>query len=380
MRRTIFDPVHEDFRTSVRTFLQREAVPHAERWERAGMVDRAFWRKAAAAGFVGFAAPERHGGLDLHDFRFNAILDEEVEYAAVPGDNFALENDIVTPYLVELADEEQQARWLPSFVAGESVIAIAMSEPGAGSDLRAMQTTARRDGDVIVVNGSKTFVTSGIQADRVIVAARSVPEGDRPVYDLLMIDAGTPGFARGRKLAKVGRRAQDTAELFFTDVRVPVANLLGEPGRGLANLMRNLPRERLSIAVSAVAASEHALELTLGYVRERRAFGRPIGSFQANRFALADLMTRVRAARHYVDACIAALDTGALGDAEAAGVKALTSELQFEVLDRCVQLHGGYGYMDEYAISRLWRDARVQRIYGGTTEVMYEIVGRELGL
>jgi alkylation response protein AidB-like acyl-CoA dehydrogenase len=380
LRRQIFEAEHDAFRESVRTFLRREAVPHTERWEREGMVDREFWRKAAAAGFVGFEAPERHGGLGLRDFRFNAILDEEVEYAAVAGDNFALENDVVAPYLIELADEQQQDRWLPGFVSGEVVVAIAMSEPGAGSDLRGMQATARREGDEYVLNGAKTFVTSGIQADLVVVAARAEPKGERPGFHLLVVPAAAPGFSRGRKLDKVGRRAQDTAELFFDDVRVPAADLLGEPGRGLAQLMRNLPRERLSIAVSATAAAEHALSLTLEYVRERRAFGQPIGSFQANRFALADLHTRVRGARVYVDRCIEALGRGELGDAEAAGVKALTTELQFEVVDRCVQLHGGYGYMDEYPISRLWRDARVQRIYGGTSEIMYEIVGRDLGL
>jgi acyl-CoA dehydrogenase len=380
MRRTIFDDVHDQFRESVRTFLRREAVPHEERWEREGIVDREFWRRAAAAGFVGFEAPERWGGVGIEDFRFNAILDEEVEYQAVVTDNFALENDIVCPYLLELTDEAQRARWLPPFTSGELVVALAMSEPGAGSDLQAIATSARRDGDDWVLNGSKTFVTSGIQADLVIVAARTAEGSARGAFSLFCVEAGTPGFTRGRKLAKVGRRAQDTAELYFEDVVVPAANLLGEEGRGFAYMMRNLPRERLSIAISAVAAAEHALSLTLDYVRERRAFGRPIGSFQANRFALAELTTEVSAARAYVDRCIEALGEDDLTDAEAAGVKAWTTDLQFEVLDRCLQLHGGYGYMDEYPISRLWRDARVQRIYGGTNEVMKEIVGRSLGL
>jgi acyl-CoA dehydrogenase len=375
MKRRIFEDEHHEFRESVRRFLAAEAVPHTEEWERAGMVDRAFWRQAAKCGFVGFEMPEEYGGVGITDFRFNAVIGEEVAYSGAVGDNFSLQNDIIAPYLLELADADQRARWMPGFTSGELVFAIAMSEPGAGSDLRAMSTTARRDGDGYVVDGSKTFVTSGIQADVVIVAART---GDG--YSLVVVEGGTEGFERGRKLDKVGRRAQDTAELFFDKVRVPVENLLGEEGKGLHYLMARLPRERLSIAVSAVAAAEHALELTLGYVRERQAFGRPIGTFQANRFALADMTTKVAAARAYVDTCIDALNAGELSGAEAAGAKAYTTDIQFEVLDLCMQLHGGYGYMEEYPIARLWRDGRVQRIYGGTNEVMREIVGRSLGL
>jgi acyl-CoA dehydrogenase len=380
MRRTIYDDVHKEFRESVRTFLEREAVPHADAWEANGMVDRSFWRKAATAGFVGFEAPEEHGGIGVSDFRFNAIIDEEVEYLGVVSDNFALENDIVAPYLIDLTNEEQKRRWLPKFTSGEMVVAIAMTEPGAGSDLQGMSATATRDGDVYILNGSKTFVTSGIQADAVIVAARTSQGGAREGFSLLMVETGAAGFDRGRKLDKIGRRAQDTAELYFNQVPVPIENRLGEEGHGFPYLMRNLPRERLSIAVSAVAAAEHALELTLNYVRERHAFGQPIGSFQANRFLLAEMKTEVSVARVYVDRCIEAVCAGELTDAEAAGAKAWTTDLQFRVLDNCLQLHGGYGYMSEYAISRLWRDARVQRIYGGTNEVMKEIVGRSLGL
>jgi alkylation response protein AidB-like acyl-CoA dehydrogenase len=269
---------------------------------------------------------------------------------------------------------------LPAFTSGELITAIAMSEPGAGSDLRAIATEARREGDEYVLSGSKTFVTSGIQADLVIVVARTRGGRDTSAFTLLAVEAGMPGFVRGRKLEKVGRRAQDTAELYFDDVRVPLHNRLGADGEGLSILLRNLPRERLSIAVSAVAAAEKALDLTLEYVRERRAFGRPIGSFQANRFALAEAVTRVAAARAYVDRCIEALIAHELSAEEAAGAKALATELQFDVLDRCLQLHGGYGYMDEYLISRLWRDGRVQRIYGGSNEIMLEIVGGSLGL
>jgi alkylation response protein AidB-like acyl-CoA dehydrogenase len=380
VRRTIFNDEHKQFRESVRTFLEREAVPNAERWESDGMVDRSFWRKAAAAGFVGFEAPEEHGGLAIDDFRFNAIIDEEVEYLGVVSDNFALENDIVMPYLTELTNEEQKQRWLPRFTSGELVVALAMTEPGAGSDLQGMSATASRNGDSYVLNGSKTFVTSGIQADLVIVAARTSTGGAREGFSLLVVESDSDGFDKGRKLDKIGRKAQDTAELYFNQVDVPIENRLGEEGRGFPYLMRNLPRERLSIAVSAVAAAEHALDLTLDYVRQRQAFGRPIGSFQANRFLLAEMKIEVDAARVYVDRSIEALCAGELTDAEAAGAKAWTTDLQFRVLDNCLQLHGGYGYMSEYAISRLWRDARVQRIYGGTNEVMKEIVGRSLGL
>ena len=380
MRRTLFDDEHDAFRESARTFLTREALPHTEAWEEAGMVDRSFWRKAAEAGFVGFEAPEALGGVGIDDFRFNAVLDEEVAYAGAVGDGFSLENDIITPYLVGLTNDEQRARWLPAFTGGDLVVAIAMTEPGAGSDLQAMASTARRRGDTYILDGSKTFVTSGIQADMVIVAARTAEGSARGGFSLVMVEAGSEGFDRGRKLDKIGRRAQDTAELYFNGVEVPVENLIGEEGRGFAYLMEGLPRERLSIAVSAVAAAEYALSLTLDYVRERFAFGQPVGSFQANRFAVADMTTEVAMARAYVDRCVEALNAKELTAAEAAGAKAVTTDLQFRVLDQCLQLHGGYGYMSEYPISRLWRDARVQRIYGGTNEVMKEVVGRSLGL
>jgi len=379
MHRTIFDDVHDDFRASVRGFFEREAVPRTEEWEGAGMVDRAFWRAAAAQGFVAFSAPEEHGGAGLDDFRFNAIVDEEVVATGTVGDNFSLVNDIVTPYLTELTTAEQQARWLPGVTSGEIVPAIAMSEPGTGSDLRAIASVARWRGDHWTLSGSKTFVTSGIQADLVIVAARVVRDGVDGL-GLFAVEAGAPGFTRGRKLEKVGRRAQDTAELFFDDVRVEPELVVGEVGRGLGHLMRNLPQERLSIAVMAVACAERALDLTLEYARTRNAFGRPVGSFQANRFTLAELTSETRAARVYVDRCLEGQVAGELDAAEAAGLKALTTDLQFRVLDACLQLHGGYGYMEEYEIARMWRDGRVQRIYGGTNEIMREIVGRSLGL
>ena len=375
MRRTIFEPEHDDFRESVRGFLRKEAVPRTEAWEAAGVIDRDFWRLAAAQGYVAFSAPEEHGGLGIDDFRFNAILDEECAYTGAATDNFALVNDIVTPYLTELTNAEQRARWLPGVTSGETVPVIAMTEPGTGSDLRAIASVAKWDGSYWRLSGSKTFVSSGIQADLVIVAAKA-GEG----MALFAVPADAEGFARGRKLEKVGRKAQDTAELFFDDVAVPPEDVIGEVGRGLQLLMRNLPQERLSIAVIAVASAERALEITLEYVRSRNAFGKPIGSFQANRFSLAEAATDVQVARVYVDRCLSLQVAGELTPEDAAGAKYWTTELQFKVIDLGLQLHGGYGYMEEYEIARMWRDARVQRIYGGTTEIMKEIVGRGLGL
>jgi len=381
MRRNIFTPEHDDFRESVRGFLQREGVPHRDRWEHEAKIDRVFWKKAAAQGYVGFEAPEELGGLGIDDYRFNAILLEETCYAGLLPDHFMLQNDVLGPYLIELANAEQQARWLPGFTAGEKVAAIAMSEPGAGSDLRGIATRAKRDGDHYVLNGSKTFISSGTEADLIVVAARTSDEARASgAFSLLMVEGDMDGFERGRKLDKVGRHSQDTAELFFNDVRVPVENLVGEEGRGLQNLMRNLARERLCVAVAGIAGARFALDITLEYVKDRTAFGTPIGSFQVNRHALAELTTEMSSAQAYLDRCIEAESTRSLDHVEAAGLKALATELQWKVVDRCLQLHGGYGYMDEYEISRQWRDARVQRIYGGSTEIMWEIVGKSLGL
>jgi alkylation response protein AidB-like acyl-CoA dehydrogenase len=380
MKRTIFSDVHDDFRASARGFLEREAVPHTEEWEAAGMVDRAFWRKAAAQGLLGFSAPEELGGAGLSDFRFNAVLSEEVAYTGAASGYFGLLNDIIAPYLLELTNDEQRARWLPGVTSGEAICAIAMSEPGAGSDLRGMTSTATRRNGHYELSGSKTFVSAGISADLVIVAAYVKGEENVDGMGLFVVEKDMPGFTRGRKLEKVGQRAQDTGELFFDSVEVPVENVIGEPGRGLHNLMRNLPQERLSMAVAAVASAERALAITLDYARTRNAFGRPIGTFQANRFTLAELATEIGVARVYVDRCIEAHCARELTPAEAAAAKFWTTELQFRVIDRCVQLHGGYGYMEEYEIARMWRNARVTRIYGGTTEIMKEIVGRSLDL
>ncbi|EON31317.1 MULTISPECIES: acyl-CoA dehydrogenase family protein [Gordonia] len=379
MKRTIFDTEHEQFRDTVRAFLLKEAVPHTAKWEAAGEVGRDFWTAAANQGLVGFAAPEEYGGAGLRDFRFNAVLNEEVVRTGTVGDGFSLTNDIVLPYFLDIASPEQQERWLPGIVSGDTAIAIAMSEPGTGSDLRAIKSTAVRREGGWSLSGSKTFITRGIQADLIIVAAR-IPEDDGGGFGLFVVSADQDGFERGRKLEKIGRKAQDTAELFFEDVLVSDADVLGEPGKGLHYMMRNLAQERLSMAVVAVAQAEHAVETAVAYAKERKAFGQPIGSFQANRFTLAELTTQVSIARVFVDRCIEAQNAGELTAAEAAGAKFWTTELEFSALDTCLQMHGGYGYMEEYDVARRWRDARVQRIYGGTNEIMREIVGRSLGL
>jgi alkylation response protein AidB-like acyl-CoA dehydrogenase len=378
MGRAIFEPEHDAFRESVRRFFAKEAVPYREAWEQAGQPDRAFWTKAAEHGFVGFEAPVELGGLGIHDFRFNAILNEEAMYAGVSSDLFQLENDCVLPYLLNIATPEQRQRFIPRFVAGELLGALGMTEPGTGSDLRAISTRAQQVEDGWTLNGAKTFITSGIQADFVIVVAQTTREPGPSSLSLLLVEDGMDGFTRGRKLDKIGHRDQDTAELFFDNVLVPHENVLGRLGGALEYLRQELARERLAVAVGAVAASEATLRLTLDYVKERKAFGRPVGDFQANRFALAQLWTEVAGARCYVDACIMAENRGTLSATEAAGLKALTTELHWRVVDRCLQLHGGYGYMEEYAIARMWRDARVLRIYGGTTEIMWDIVGRAI--
>jgi alkylation response protein AidB-like acyl-CoA dehydrogenase len=378
-RRTLFTPDHDAFRESVRGFLHREAVPHTEAWEEAGMVPREFWLKAAAQGLVGWEAPEEYGGADLHDFRFNVVVNEEMSYAAAVGDNFSLQNDILLPYLLELANDEQKARWLPGLVEGKLLFAIAMSEPGAGSDLRAIATTAKRVDGGYLVTGSKTFVTSGIAAECVIVCARPKDATKHGELHLLVVEEGMEGFTRGRKLKKIGRLAQDTAELFFDEVFVPEANLLGEERCGLEHLKVHLPQERLSQSTVAVAVAEAALELTVAYCRERHTFGKPIGSHQAIRFELATMRNEVDVSRAYLDTCIERHIAGELSGEDAAGAKLWTTEMQWRIVDKCVQLHGGYGYMEEYAIARMWRDARVQRIYGGTSEILKEIIGRGMG-
>ncbi|MBA3419480.1 MAG: acyl-CoA dehydrogenase family protein [Geodermatophilaceae bacterium] len=381
MELSLYEADHEAFRDMVRSFVAKHIVPFHEQWEADGLVDRAVWLEAGKQGLLGLDIPEEYGGGGVRDFRYNAVLTEELMRVGATGVGFFLHNDVVSPYLRELTDEEQKQRWLPGFVSGELISAIAMTEPNAGSDLQGIATTARRDGDDFVVNGSKTFITNGILSDIVIVAVRTDPDSPGSQgLSLLMVERDMPGFERGRNLNKVGLKAQDTAELFFDDVRVPAANLLGGLNRGFAYLLHNLPQERLSIAVAAVAACEWMLEMTLEYVKERRAFGQPIGSFQYNRFTLAELATKVQIARVFLNTCIAELNAGRLSVTDAAMAKWWTTDLQNAVADACLQLHGGYGYMNEYPISKAWRDSRVQSIYGGTNEIMKEIIGRSLGV
>jgi alkylation response protein AidB-like acyl-CoA dehydrogenase len=380
MRRSIFDSGHDIFRASARAFLEKECAPHAAEWEKAGVTGREVWLTAGAAGLLGWEVPERFGGSGVKDFRYNAILAEEITTTGSVGLGFAVNNDIVMPYLLDLTTEEQKQRWLPGMVTGEVITAIAMSEPGAGSDIKSLRTTAVLDGDAYVLNGSKTFISNGQLANLVIVAAKTDPAAGHRGISLLVVEDGMPGFQRGRQLDKIGTKASDTSELFFDDVRVPVTNLLGEVNRGFHHLMRNLPTERLGIAVHGVARARRAFDITLGYAKTREAFGQSIGSFQANRFALAEMKTKIDVAQIYLDQCIQALIDGELTGEEAAEAKLWVTETEWEVLDRCLQMHGGYGYVNEYEIARLWRDGRVQRLYGGTSEIMKDIIGRSLGL
>ncbi|WP_433512803.1 acyl-CoA dehydrogenase family protein [Nonomuraea sp. CA-143628] len=380
MRRDLFDEEHLLFQETVREFMTREVVPHHGQWEKDGIVPRDVWKKAGEIGLFGFSVPEEYGGAGVTDFRFNAVIVEEIIRHGASGLGFGLHNDIMAPYLVDLTDEEQKRRWLPGFVSGELITAIGMTEPGAGSDLQGVRTTAVLDGDHYLVNGQKTFITNGINADLVVVVAKTDPAGGARGTTLLVVERGMEGFGRGRNLDKIGMKAQDTAELFFENVRVPVANRLGaEEGQGFFQLMNNLPQERLSIAVAAVAAAETVLEQTIEYCKSRQAFGRNIGSFQNTRFVLAELATETEIARHYVDKCVRALNAKELTVVDAAKAKWWTTELQNKVIDRCLQLHGGYGYMMEYPVAKAWIDSRVQSIYGGTTEIMKEIIGRSFG-
>jgi alkylation response protein AidB-like acyl-CoA dehydrogenase len=380
MEQHLYGAEHAAFRDLARSFTEKHIVPHHSRWEDEGMVDRGLWLRAGEAGLLGMDMPAAYGGGDQVDFRFNAVLDEELVRAGASGVGFGLHNDVVGPYLRDLSTEEQRQRWLPGFCSGETITAIAMSEPAAGSDLAGIKTVARRDGDSYVVNGSKTFITNGIHSDLVIVVAKTDPEKGAHGISLIVVERGMPGFERGRNLDKVGLKAQDTAELFFDDVRVPVENLLGSEDQGFYHLMQMLPQERLSIAVAAVAACEKMVDMTVEYVKGRTAFGRPVGSFQNTRFTMAELATETTIARTFVNHCVAEHLEGRLTVPDAAMAKWWTTELQNKVADRCLQMHGGYGYMTEYPISKAWRDSRVQSIYGGSTEIMKEIVGRFMGL
>jgi alkylation response protein AidB-like acyl-CoA dehydrogenase len=382
MQREHYTDEHEMFREAYRTFIEREMVPNREKWEAEGIVERDLFTKAGASGFLAMEAPERFGGSGVKDFFYNNIILQELCAADVypEGIGLTLHNDVCLPYFLEYTTEEQQQRWLPGIVSGELITAVAMTEPGIGSDLASMTTTAVRDGDTYVINGSKTFITNGINSDLVIVAAKTDPSQKHKGISLIVVEAGTPGFERGRNLAKVGLHSQDTAELFFTDARVPAENLLGDEGEGFVLLVKNLPQERLSIAMAAVAHSRAMLTWTVEYAKERTAFGQPIGSFQNSRFVLAGLHSEVTIAEVFLDRCLAALNRGELTAEEASMAKWWTTELQKRVADAGVQLHGGYGYMLEYPIARAYTDARVTSIYGGTTEIMKEIIGRSMGL
>ncbi len=378
--REIFEPEHESFRQTVRSFIEKEVTPYHEQWEKDGVVDRSVWTKAGELGLLCFDVDEQYGGAGVKDFRYNMVMAEELTRAGANGPGFLVHTDIIVPYISSLGTEEQKQRWLPGLVSGELISAIAMTEPGAGSDLQGIRTHAVDKGDHYVLNGSKTFISNGILADLVIVVAKTDPEAGHKGVSLLVVERGMDGFERGRNLDKMGLKAQDTSELFFDNVVVPKENLLGEEGSGFISLMVNLPQERLSIAMIAAAACEHIVELSLAYAKEREAFGKPIGKFQHNRFLIAEMATEAHIARVFVDDCVRKHNAGKLDAKLASMAKWWTTELQTKLVDRAVQLHGGYGYMMEYPVARAFVDSRIQTIYGGTTEIQKEIIGRSLGL
>lgn len=382
MRRTLFTQDHEDFRLLVRDFLEREVVPVYEEWRQAGLVPRELFTSLGKLGIIGTAIPEEYGGGGQDDYRYNVVIQEECARAVVTLGGLRTHLDVVVPYFTGLASAAQQGRWFPGLASGELYTAIAMSEPGAGSDLAGIVTTAVRDGDSYLLNGAKTFITGGYHADLVIVVARTDahPKNRRDGLSLLVVEKGMPGFTVGRKLDKLGLTVQDTVELSFVDVRVPVANLLGAEGAAFSNLGRNLAQERLAIAVGAVAQSRAAIDLTVSYVRDRKVFGQPVAHFQNTKFELAAMAAELEAAQAMLDTAITALVSGELSAVDAAKTKLFCTETQGRVVDRCLQLHGGYGYVLEYPIARLYADARVSRIYGGTSEVMKTIISKSMGL
>jgi alkylation response protein AidB-like acyl-CoA dehydrogenase len=380
MQRDIFTSDHDAFRDAVRWFIAKEVAPYHDQWERDGVVSRDVWLAAGEAGFLGIDVAERYGGGGNNDYRYYLVLNEEMARAGAHGPGFSVHNDINGQYFSRLMTAGQAQRWMPGYCSGQLITAIAMSEPEAGSDLQGIRTTAVRDGGDFIVNGQKTFISNGQLADLVIVVARTDPEAGHRGISLLVIERGMAGFERGRNLDKVGMHAQDTSELFFTDVRVPAANLLGPEGGGFIALMENLPRERVAIGSTALAGAEAVFEQTLEYCKQRHAFGRPIGQFQHNRFVLAEMATELAVARTFTDKAVMEHNAGRLSNEDASMMKWWDTELCNRVLDRCLQLHGGYGYMREYQVARAFADARVQTIFGGTTEIMKEIIGRGLGL
>ncbi|MDN5765206.1 MAG: acyl-CoA dehydrogenase family protein [Humibacillus sp.] len=381
MPRHIYDEDHEALRASAREFVERTLRPRAQQMIDEKSIERDVWKEAGKQGFFGFDIPEEFGGAGVRDYRFNAVLTEEMSrFNAATSSCFGIHADVCPPYIVDLGTDEQKQRWLPGIASGDLIIAIAMTEPSGGSDLAALKTTAVRDGDAWRINGSKTFITNGYQADLVIVAARTDPGKGAKGITLFVVERGMPGFVNGRKLDKVGMEESDTAELFFEDVRVPDENLLGERGLGFIAMMQRLPQERIGAAVSNVAHAKAILEETIVYAKERKAFGQPIGAFQHNKFLLAELVTKIEVAESYVDDCVLAHSQGELTAIDAAKAKWWSSQVQNEVLDSCVQLYGGYGFMNEYRVARAWRDARVTKIWAGSNEIMKELIGRDLGL
>jgi len=380
MQRTFFEEDHQAYRETVREFLAREVEPHYERWETERLIDRSAWLAAGKSGIAGLAIPEAYGGSGVTDYRFRNVVAEEIARTGTTsfGAGMSLQDDVALPYIIDLGTDDQKQRWLPGMAAGELIGAIAMTEPGTGSDLQGIKTTAVRDGDDWILTGQKTFITNGIHSDVVIVVARTDPSARARGFSLLVVERDMPGFTRGRKLHKVGLAGQDTAELSFDQVRVPGSNLLGTEGRGFLHLMEHLPLERTSIAVTSITGARAAYEWTKNYVFERTAFGAPIGDLQTTRFALAEMLTEIEVTQSHIDRCVLALNAGELTAVDAAKAKWWASELQKRVVDRCVQLHGGYGYMLEYPIGRAYVDTRVHTIYGGTTEIMKEIIGRDI--
>jgi long-chain-acyl-CoA dehydrogenase len=380
VKSTFYESDHELFRSTVREFVEREVRPHRDRWEADHLIDRGAWLAAGKQGLLGLGLPEEFGGGGQVDYRFRCVIMDELALANATSlaSGFGLNDDIVSPYLLDLASPEQKARWLPRMASGDLITAIAMTEPGAGSDLQGMRSTAVRDGDDWVLSGSKTFITNGINAGLVVVACRTDPAAGSRGISLLVVEEGMPGFRRGRKLDKVGMHAQDTAELSFDQVRVPASNLLGAEGGGFGHLMERLPKERLSIAWYALASATAVFGWTRQYCKDRRAFGAPIIDLQNTRFVLAELATKLDLTRSYLQDSVRALNAGELTAVDAAKGKWWATELQKDLTDRCLQLHGGYGYMIEYPVARAYLDGRVQTIYGGTTEVMKEIIGRDL--
>ena len=381
LKRDIFDGDHDDFRASVRQWIERSVLPNTEQYIADKALPREFWLEAGANGFLGLSIPEEYGGAGADDFRFNAVVAEELaKVSAAMPTCVGIHTDITLPYLLTLGTEEQKQRWLPGVASGEILLAIGMTEPSGGSDLAALKTNAVRDGDEWVINGSKTFITNGYSADLVITAVRTDPEKGAKGITLFAIEATKEGFSRGRKLDKVGMEESDTAELFFENVRVTDAEIVGELNMGFIYMMQKLPQERLSCAVANIAHAKQILIETLQYTKDRQAFGQPIGTFQHNKFLLAELFTQIEVAETYVDKCVAAHSRGELGPVEASKAKWWSSQAQSEVLDHCVQLYGGYGFMNEYRVARAWRDARVTKIWAGSNEIMKELIGRDLGL